>query len=111
MCNPFPVGGSPRQPIQKCPCLRHRRIRMVCRKHNPINTDLKQQVEKCWRVVEPAERVMNILTEKRADRAAELCDRRRHYIKPLQHEGKRLTHVADYDLQSRITVEGSTEDN
>ena len=61
MRDPRPIGGAYRQLVQECPRLRHRCIWVVRGKHNPVDTDLKHQVEERRREVESAERVVHIL--------------------------------------------------
>src|ERR671921_1912249 len=74
--------------------LRHRRVRVVGREHDPFHADLKHQVEERLHPVEAAERVVEVLAEVGADRALQL----RHlygqsHLEPGHEERKSLTHV------------------
>src|SRR5271155_869370 len=82
---------------------------MVSREQDAIDAHLEQQVEKCRCEVEAAKCVVDIFAKIRADGAIGLGHSHGHNIKPLQHEGKRFSHVADDDLQLWILVEHSAE--
>ena len=93
-------------------CLYHRSMGIVGREHDPINTDLKQEVEERGHEVETADRIVNVLSEVGAHRALQFRHFRRHIaIDSGKHEGKRFAEVADYKLQARIPVECPAEDN
>jgi len=58
---PLPVGGAYREPIQEISRLTHRSVRVVCREHHPIRSDLEYQVEQRLDPVETAKRVVDVL--------------------------------------------------
>src|SRR5215212_5640377 len=108
---PLPVGGAYREPIKEGACLCHRRVGVVGREHDPIDTDLKHQVEERLDPVEAAESVVEVLAEVGDDRTLQL----RHlpgqrYLEPGQHERESLAHVPDHELQVLVPVERPTKD-
>src|SRR5215469_15612370 len=110
MRDPLSIRAAYRQLVQKRPGLLHRCIGVVSREHNSLDADLEQQIEECRREVESAERIVNILAEVTADRTIQFGHSHRHHIKSLQHEGQSFSHVADHDLELRVLVKNSAED-
>src|SRR5208282_1267537 len=104
------VRGTDWKLIQESARLRHGLKRMVGREHDPLDADFKQQVEDDRCEIEAAEGVVNIVSKIGADRTIEFCHRHLQVIEPLQHEGERLAHMTDHDLQFRISIEYSAED-
>ena len=49
----FPVRGADWQPVEKSAALRHRLIRMIRRKHDAIDADLKHEFEELGRKLKP----------------------------------------------------------
>ena len=105
------VCGAGREFIQEGARLRHRRVRVVGREHDPFHADLKHQVQECLDPVEAAESVVEVLAEVGADRALQL----RHlygqsHLEPGHEERKSLTHVPDHELEVRVPVERPAKD-
>src|SRR6187455_2208187 len=63
----FLVSGAHWQPIKEGTRLGHRSVGIVRGEHDPICTDLEQEVEERGRPVEAAEGVVDVLPEVRAD--------------------------------------------
>jgi len=106
------IGGAERELLQEIASGQHGAIGVVRREHDPLDPDLKQQVEEIWSVVETAEGVVEVLAQVSADRALQFGELRGQIvIKPRQHERKGFAEVADHQLQIWVAVKCSTEDD